>query len=146
MPRPRQKRVRCGGRQDTCRPSRRGVCLLTSAPTFSTSERFCMRRCPAVAPAPVNFQRLTDFVGMEQSPSISPDGKAVAFSAGENVPHVWVRLLAGGPPLKITRDDAAHLFPRWAPDSASLIYFSPSPQNDVEGTIYEIPALGGTPR
>src|SRR5205814_2466496 len=43
-------------------------------------------------------------------------------------------------------DDSPHFFPRWAPDSASLIYYSPSPNPDEQGTIFEIPALGGTPR
>src|SRR5207245_488048 len=107
---------------------------------------FATRRGAPAARAPVVFQQLPDFVGMEDSPAISPDGKAVAFSSGDGTPQVWVRLLAGGPPLQITRDDSPHFFPRWAPDSASLIYFSPSPNPDEQGTIFEIPALGGTPR
>jgi len=125
------------------------VPLVAVAVIAITLAGYFVTKRAAIVPAaraPVNFQRLTDFVGVEQSPSISPDGKAAAFSAGDKVPHLWVRLFGGGPPLKITRDDVPHLFPRWAPDSASLIYFSPSPQNDAEGTIYEIPALGGTPR
>src|SRR5581483_7967859 len=95
---------------------------------------------------PVLLQRLTEFVGTEQSPAVSPDGKSVALSAGQGTPHIWVRLLAGGPPLKITRDEVPHLYPRWAPDSATLIYFSPAAESEVEGAIYEIPALGGTAR
>ncbi|HTM86900.1 MAG TPA: protein kinase [Terriglobales bacterium] len=98
--------------------------------------------------APVVLERLTDFVGMERSPAVSPDGKAVAFSGGVGTPQIWVRLLAGGPPLKITRDDVPHLYPRWAPDSGSLIYFSPPPEAGAQGdgAIYDIPALGGSPR
>ncbi len=98
------------------------------------------------AGAPISFQRLTDFVGVEESPAISPDGKSVALSGGSEVPHIWVRLLAGGPPLQITRDPAPHLEPRWSPDSASLIYFTPSLDAKGEGTIFEIPALGGPAR
>ncbi len=98
------------------------------------------------ATAPVVLQRLTDFVGMEQSPTLSPDGKAVAFSAGAGSPQIWVRLLAGGTPLKITHDQLPHLDPRWSPDSASLIYFSPAEQPEAGGAIYDIPALGGSPR
>lgn len=111
---------------------------------------FWLRPRPAVVPnpaAPVLLQRLTDFVGMEQSPAVSPDGKSVAFSGGAATPHIWVRLLAGGPPLKITRDSVPHLYPRWSPDSGSLIYFSPAEDRQAEGgTIYEIPALGGSSR
>jgi Tol biopolymer transport system component len=84
---------------------------------------------------------------MEESRAVSPDGKSVAFSAGAGAPHIWVRLLAGGPPLKITRDDVPHLYPRWSPDSASLIYFSPAAEADAHGgAIYDIPAYGGSPR
>lgn len=99
------------------------------------------------ASAPIVLQRLTDFVGMEQSPAVSPDGKSVALSAGTGTPHIWVRLLAGGAPLRITRDHVPHLYPRWSPDSASLIYFSPAAaESEAQGAIYEISALGGNPR
>jgi Tol biopolymer transport system component len=97
--------------------------------------------------APVLLEQLTDFVGIEDSPAVSPDGKAVAFSGGTGTPHIWVRLLAGGAPLKITRDDLPHLYPRWSPDSGSLVYYSPSDKPEVHGgAIYDIPALGGSPR
>jgi len=97
--------------------------------------------------SPTHLLRLTDFVGMEEFPAISPDGKSVAFTAdlgGRR--QVWVRLLAGGTPLQVTHDDADHLYPRWSPDSSSLIYFSPSAEPDGEGKIWQVPALGGTAR
>jgi len=97
--------------------------------------------------APVQLKRLTDFVGMEEFPALSPDGKSLAFTAdigGRR--QVWVRLLSGGPPLEVTHDEADHLYPRWSPDSSSLIYFSPSLEPDGEGKIWQIPALGGTAR
>ncbi|MDP8979806.1 MAG: hypothetical protein M3O35_04355 [Acidobacteriota bacterium] len=95
----------------------------------------------------VQFSRLTDFVGLEDSPAISPDGKMVTFIARtEGRRQIWVRLLAGGVPLQVTRDDADHEQPRWAPDSSSLIYYTPSPSPGEQGTIWEIPALGGPPR
>jgi eukaryotic-like serine/threonine-protein kinase len=96
---------------------------------------------------PVGVRRLTDFVGMEESPALSPDGKSVAFTAdlgGRR--QVWVRLLSAGAPLQVTHDDADHQSPRWSDDSSSLIYFSPSPQANGQGQVWEIPALGGTPR
>jgi Tol biopolymer transport system component/DNA-binding winged helix-turn-helix (wHTH) protein len=96
--------------------------------------------------ATVVLQRLTDFVGIEESPAVSPDGKSVAFSAGAGTPHIWVRLLSGGSSLKITQDNVAHLYPRWSPDSVSLIYFTPGKGTAMEGGIYEIPALGGSSR
>jgi len=95
----------------------------------------------------IQFQRLTDFVGMEESPAIAPDEKTVAFVApAGGRRQIWVRLLASGVPLQITHDDADHQEPRWSPDSSAQIYYSPSSKQDEQGTISEISALGGAPR
>ena len=54
-------------------------------------------------------------------------------------------MLAAGTPLQLTQDKTDHLQPRWSPDSSSLIYYSPSDSPTQQGTIWEIPALGGAP-
>jgi len=93
------------------------------------------------------FLRVTDFVGLKETPVVSPDGKMVAFVAlvsGKR--QIWVRLLAGGALLQLTRDNEDHLFPRWAPDSSTLVYFTPGATPLEPGTIFEIGALGGWPR
>ena len=95
----------------------------------------------------VQVQRISDFVGTEEFPAISPDGKTVAFVADSpQRRHVWVRLLSGGAPLQITKDDADHQQPRWARDSSSLIYYSPPANLDGQGSISEISPFGGAPR
>ncbi|HYX67733.1 MAG TPA: LpqB family beta-propeller domain-containing protein, partial [Terriglobales bacterium] len=95
----------------------------------------------------VAYQRLTDFAGLEEAPALSPDGKSVAFVADvTGTRQIWVRLLAGGPPLQVTHDGGAHLDPRWSQDSASLFFFVPPTQPGSEGTIAQISALGGAPR
>ena len=95
----------------------------------------------------VEFQRLTDVEGLKEAPAVSPDGKMVAFVAmvaGKR--QIWIRLLAGGAVLQLTRDDADHMHPRWAPDSSTLIYFTPAATESDAGTVWEIGALGGWPR
>ncbi len=88
--------------------------------------------------------RLTDLPGLEESPAISPDGKSVAFTAGvSGKRQVFVQLIAGGAPLQVTRDTADHECPRWSPDSSSILYFSPAVPGAVQGSIWDIPALGG---
>jgi eukaryotic-like serine/threonine-protein kinase len=95
----------------------------------------------------LEFQRLTDQLGLHESPAMSPDGKMVAFVAMTNGRRqIWIRLLAGGAPLQVTRDDADHDAPRWSPDSSTLIYFTPSDTPGEEGTLCEVSALGGLSR
>jgi Tol biopolymer transport system component len=95
----------------------------------------------------VDFQKLTDFAGMEETPALSPDRKSVVFVSDSTGSHqIWVRLLAGGAPLQITHDAGDHLEPRWSQDSASIIYYSPPPGGTPQGTLWEISALGGSAR
>jgi serine/threonine protein kinase/Tol biopolymer transport system component len=95
----------------------------------------------------VRIVRLTNLPGLEESPAISPDGRSVAFTAGVNGKRqVFVQLIAGGALLQITHDAVDHEYPRWAPDSSSIFYFSPAVSGAVQGSIWEIPALGGVPR
>ena len=105
-------------------------------------------RRPSVPPATaVGVHRLTDFAGLEEAPALSPDGKSVAFTAyARGKTQIWVRLVAGGAALQLTREDADHEAPRWAPDAASLVYYSPPAEGEPQGTLWEVPALGGSSR
>jgi eukaryotic-like serine/threonine-protein kinase len=95
----------------------------------------------------VQFSRLTDFIGHKESPAISPDGKMVAFVAMvDGRRQIWVRMLAGGAALQVTRDAVDHEQPRWAHDSSALIYFTRPKSDAGEGSIWQISALGGPPR
>jgi Tol biopolymer transport system component len=91
--------------------------------------------------------RFTDFNGLEEFPAISPDEKSVAFTARVGgFRQIYVRLMAGGTPRQITTDAADHQLPRWTRDASAIIYFSPAAPGEVQGTIWQIPALGGAPR
>src|SRR5256886_10604276 len=58
---------------------------------------------------PLGLRPLTESVGSEEFPRLSPDGRSVAFTADVGgMRHVWVRLLAGGMPLPNTPDDNDH--------------------------------------
>jgi serine/threonine protein kinase/Tol biopolymer transport system component len=93
------------------------------------------------------IHRLTDFSGIEEFPSISPDRRQVAFTASVvGRRQVFVRLLAGGSPVQITNDAVDHESPRWAPDANSLVYFSPAAPGQTQGAVWSVPALGGSPR
>ena len=64
---------------------------------------------PAPSPAPHRVRRMTNFVGLEEFSSISPDGRMVAFTAAQGGRRqVFIRYLNGGPPHPVTTDDADH--------------------------------------
>ena len=87
---------------------------------------------------------MTDIVGLEEFPSISPDGNMVAFTAAQSGRRqVFIRFLKGGPARPVTSDDADHQVPRWLSDGSALVYFSPAAPGEVQGAIYKIPTLGG---
>ena len=102
---------------------------------------------PAQPPVDARAVRLTDLPGLEESPAISPDGRSLAFTAGVGGRRqLFVQLVAGGAPLQLTRDSVDHEYPRWSPDSSSVFCFSPAAPGELQGSIWEIPALGGVPR
>jgi Tol biopolymer transport system component len=98
-------------------------------------------------PAPeVRLARLTDAVGTVGSPAVSPDGKMVAFVAvAGGRRQIWIRMLAGGAPLQVTRDNLDHDGPRWMPDSSALVYYTAVAGRDA-GFLWQVSALGGPPR
>ena len=126
------------------------LALGAAAVLASAGAAFLIGRATA-APTPgeavTGVYRLTELIGLEEFPAVAPDLKAVAFTARvQGARQIFVRLIAGGTPLQITKDAADHDLPRWSPDSSSLVYFSPAVPGDLQGTIWEIPALGGAPR
>jgi serine/threonine protein kinase len=92
--------------------------------------------------------RLTDLPGLEEFPAISPDGRSVVFTAGvSGRRQLFVQLVGGGAsPLPVTSDALDHQFPRWSPESNSIYYFSPGAAGEEQGSIWEVPALGGARR
>jgi Tol biopolymer transport system component len=94
-----------------------------------------------------NVHRVTEFSGLEEFSTISPDARSLAFTASTSgTRQIFVRLLGGGPPLAITKDAVDHQAPRWTSAGNSLVFFSPAQPGDVQGAIWEVPALGGPPR
>lgn len=95
----------------------------------------------------LQVQRLTDMAGLEEAPAISPDGRAVAFSAQTaGGRRIFVRLIAGGAPLQVTSGPSDDLHPRWSSDSTAVLYYTPPSDGGRAGTLSEVSALGGPPR
>jgi Tol biopolymer transport system component len=121
-----------------------GALVLTAVAAFVMGQRTAT---PDERHDLTGVYRFTDFNGLEEFPAIAPDEKSVAFTARVNgFRQIFVRLMAGGTPLQITKDAADHELPRWSRDASSIIYFLPAAPGATLGTIWSIPALGGPPR
>jgi serine/threonine protein kinase len=90
---------------------------------------------------PGTTTRITHDQGMELDPSLSPDGKMVAYASGSSgQTRILVRQVAGGRVIEITKDfPGSQRWPRWSPSGAQIAFFS-------EGSIYVVPAFGGVPK
>jgi Tol biopolymer transport system component len=95
-------------------------------------------RRPAAA---VQFRLLSTFPGSHRSPSLSPDGRMVAFVDDvAGVAQVFVKYLESGDPVQVTRGDEPAARPRWSPKGDQILY-----ERRAQG-LWLVPPLGGQPR
>jgi Tol biopolymer transport system component len=62
----------------------------------------------------------------------------------EQQPDIYLKLIGGGPPLRLTADAGSHFCPAWSPDGKSIAYFAG--HSDGRVGVFLIPALGGPER
>jgi len=87
------------------------------------------------------LELISTFAGSHRWPSLSPDGRMVAFiSDAAGAPQVWVKNLGGGVAIQITFGDPPALRPRWSARGDRIIY------SVRGGGIWSVAPLGGEPR
>ena len=92
----------------------------------------------------IRLTALTMDGGLTTSPSISADGRLLAYAsdrAGDGNLDIWVQQVGGRAPIRLTSDPADEKDPDISPDGTQVVFRS---EKD-EGGIYAIPALGGEP-
>lgn len=87
---------------------------------------------------------LAQEAGANSFPAWAPNGKLLAYSARgsqeDDVFHIFVRPVPGGPARQLTSGDASDTSPAWSPDGASIA-FSRSDGEHVEYLL--VPSAGG---
>ncbi len=111
---------------------------------------------PASEAAEPTVLALTPGVSREASPTISPDGKFVAYLASENGrTDVWVKFVGGGPAVNLTAGSGLEVQsqatvggPEISPDGSVIaVQAGPPGTARIRRGIWLIPApLGGPPR
>ncbi len=98
-----------------------------------------------VPQSPMHFSAVTNFGGVQAEPAISPDGRSVAFVSNRDGHfNIYVGLVHGGNLIQITGDPNLKAAPSWSPDGTTLAYARLNHWGIWD--IWEVPALGGTPR
>ena len=89
---------------------------------------------------------VTSYPGDEREPSLSPDGRQVAFSwdGEDGRRHIYVKLLGEQRPLRLTQNAAEDSFPAWSPDGKQIAFLRR--RTDSESELMLIPSIGGPER
>ncbi|HEX9563606.1 MAG TPA: protein kinase, partial [Gemmatimonadaceae bacterium] len=84
---------------------------------------------------------VTSEAGLEIQPDLSPDGKLVAYAAGNFARmRIFIRPVAGGRTIPLSDDSSAvEMWPKWSPDGSQILFL-------VRGGVSIAPALGGSSR
>jgi Tol biopolymer transport system component len=87
------------------------------------------------------LELVSSSLGLHRSPTLSPDGRTVAFvSDRAGTPQAWLKSLAGGDPIQLTFHEEPVARPRWSRVGDQIVY-------SVQGRgIWSVPPLGGKSR
>lgn len=73
----------------------------------------------------ISTDRVTSLQGQEISPTISPDGKNIAFAYRKKPAepfHIYLRALNGSTPRRLSASPAEEYNPCWSPDGAAIAF------------------------
>ena len=105
---------------------------------------FLMSRGRPIEPR-ATLRRITWDDGLAEKPTLSNDGKFLAFASdrsGEKNLQIFLRHVSGGEPVRLTNDSVDNTDPSFSPDG-SLIAFRSERQG---GGVYVMPSFGGQQR
>lgn len=131
------------------RPSRTGIArlvLITAAVVaLAAGAWWWSKRRPGGSLAEPVLTRLTSDSGLTAEPSLSPDGKLIAYSsdrAGEGSMNIWIQEIGGGEARRLTKNSADDREPSFSQDGGSIVFSS----EREGGGVYVISTVGGVER
>ncbi len=114
---------------------------------LGVADVWLLRRSAETPAAQLHAVPLTSSAGRETHPSFSPDGNQLAFSwDGEQQDNfdIYVKMIGGGPPLRLTTDRAPDQSPAYSPDGRAIAFLRDLSQD--RAAVLLVPALGGPER
>jgi len=105
------------------------------------------------SPAPLSisdYEQLTNFADSATAPSLSPDGRTVAFIRGgtpflTQSGQIFVKQLPNGEAVRLTNDPQPKLAPAFTPDGARVAYTLREGGADEGWNTWIVPVSGGQP-
>ncbi|HSO75372.1 MAG TPA: winged helix-turn-helix domain-containing protein [Blastocatellia bacterium] len=93
------------------------------------------------AAASLMTTQITTWPGLDNFPTLSPDGNSIAYSSDHNSSfEIYSKqLTAGAREIQLTSDGQQNFQPAWSPDGKLIAYYSKK-----RGGIWIVPASGGT--
>ena len=119
------------------------IAAVAAIVVFAASRRPAAAHLEPDAPIPMWSQQLTVSPGLDSFPTLSPDGRLIAYASSESGAfEIRVRAMSGGAAERpVTADGQQNVQPAWSPDGELIAYHSRR-----LGGIWVVPALGGAPR
>lgn len=131
------------------RPARKGYYAAAFAAILAvlaaTGAAFWLHpAAPGRLPDSSQWQQLTFFTDSAVYPTLSSDGRMLAFIRGDDsfmtTGNVYVKMLPSGDPVQLTHDSRVKLSPTFSPDNSLIAYSAIEPWD-----TWEVPVLGGDP-
>ena len=126
------------------RLSRAAVAVAVSIALLVLGGLWFFRSRRDAAPPRSGWTQLTHFTDSVTSPALSPDGRMLAFVHGPETfvgpGQIYVKLLPGGEPVKLTEDTLEKMSPVFSPDGSRIAYTA------TPWDTWIVPVLGGKPR
>ena len=124
---------------ETVSPARQPIRTKWVAAVFAAGIAACfgMLWLPRLGSSPSpRLVPLTSYPGVEEQPSLSPDGSRVAFSWKGDI---YVKQVGAEAILQITSDPELDSFPAWSPDGSQIAFVR-------SGEVFLVSPLGGGER
>jgi Tol biopolymer transport system component len=100
----------------------------------------------SVAPDGSDLRRLTENDVFDNDPTVSPDGRHIAFARRvEGRGQIFSMRIDGTKVKRLTRDKRRNRLPAWAPGGRRLVFTSADPKGE-EREIFTVSSKGGSKR
>ena len=98
--------------------------------------------------SPSEYVQITNLPDSVSQPALSPDGRMLTFIRGPDTfaapGQIYVKMLPGGEPVQLTRDDSPKMSPVFSPDGTQITYTSVAAENRWDTWV--VPVISGQPR